>query len=80
MKKFIISIIKFYQKLPLSSHKLCRFYPTCSNYMIEAIIKFGTGKGMYLGIKRILRCHPFGGSFYDPVPLQFSFFRKKNRK
>ncbi len=48
--------------------------------MIEAIIKFGTGKGMYLGIKRILRCHPFGGSFYDPVPLQFSFFRKKNRK
>ncbi len=77
MKKVIISIIKFYQRLPLSSHKLCRFYPTCSSYMIDAINKFGTVKGLYLGIKRILRCNPFGGSGYDPVPLKFHFFKRK---
>lgn len=67
MKKLIIMLIQCYQKLPLSSHGLCRFYPTCSNYMIMAIEKYGTIKGVYLGIKRILRCHPGGKSGYDPV-------------
>ena len=46
----------------------CRFRPTCSQYMIEAVKKHGPFKGLWLGIKRICRCHPWGGSGYDPVP------------
>lgn len=46
----------------------CRFTPTCSLYAIEAIRKYGPFKGLWLAIKRILRCHPWGGSGYDPVP------------
>ena len=46
----------------------CRFTPTCSQYAIEAIRKHGPFKGMYLAVRRILRCHPWGGSGYDPVP------------
>lgn len=68
MKYFIIGLIKIYQSLPLSSHKMCRFNPTCSEYMIQAVEKYGTFKGVRLGIKRILRCHPKGKYGYDPVP------------
>ena len=68
MKYFLVGIIKIYQLTPLHSHSLCRFQPTCSNYMIEAIRKYGSIKGLFLGIKRILRCHPKGKSGYDPVP------------
>lgn len=46
----------------------CRFTPTCSQYAIEAIKKHGPFKGLWLAIKRIARCHPWGGSGYDPVP------------
>lgn len=46
----------------------CRFTPTCSQYMVEAVMEYGIFKGAWLGIKRILRCHPWGGSGYDPVP------------
>ena len=46
----------------------CRFTPTCSQYMVEAVLKYGIFKGGWLGIKRICRCHPWGGSGYDPVP------------
>lgn len=46
----------------------CRYTPTCSQYMVEAVLKYGIFKGGWLGIKRILRCHPWGGSGYDPVP------------
>ncbi len=46
----------------------CRFTPTCSQYAIEAIRKYGPFKGLYLSVRRILRCHPWGGSGYDPVP------------
>lgn len=46
----------------------CRFTPTCSQYAIEAIRKHGPFRGLYLAIRRILRCHPWGGSGYDPVP------------
>ena len=46
----------------------CRYSPSCSQYMIEAIETHGVIKGIYLGTKRILRCHPWGGSGFDPVP------------
>ncbi len=46
----------------------CRYVPTCSQYAVEAIKKYGPFKGTWLAVKRILRCHPWGGSGYDPVP------------
>jgi putative membrane protein insertion efficiency factor len=46
----------------------CRFTPTCSEYAIEAVRKYGALKGLRLAVKRILRCHPWGGQGYDPVP------------
>ncbi|MBO5933307.1 MAG: membrane protein insertion efficiency factor YidD [Bacteroidaceae bacterium] len=65
----LILPIKFYRLcisplLPPS----CRFTPTCSQYAIEAISKYGPFKGMFLAVKRLLRCRPGGGSGYDPVP------------
>ena len=68
MKKISIKLIKLYQKIPLSSHNSCRFYPTCSNYAIEAIEKYGFFKGWFLAIKRIIRCNPFSKGGFDPVP------------
>lgn len=67
--RLLILLIKFYQKIlsPLCPG-VCRYQPTCSQYMIEAIRLHGICKGLTLGIKRILRCHPWGGSGYDPVP------------
>ena len=68
MKKILISLIKLYQTMPISSHLSCRFTPTCSNYGIEAIEKYGSFKGSILTIKRIIRCNPFTKPGYDPVP------------
>lgn len=70
MKKIIIKIIKNYQSIPFKSHDSCKYIPTCSNYMIEALEQYGLIKGMYLGIKRILKCSIFTKREYkyDPVP------------
>lgn len=51
----------------LATSKICRFYPTCSEYAYEAVDKFGIKKGLILSIKRVLRCHPFNDGGYDPV-------------
>ena len=69
MKKIFIAIIKFYQNWisPLKP-PTCRFIPTCSNYAIIAIKKYGTIKGSFLTLKRLLRCQPFSKGGYDPVP------------
>ncbi|MGI6563767.1 MAG: membrane protein insertion efficiency factor YidD [Clostridia bacterium] len=68
MKEFFIASIKFYQQYisPLKKPS-CRFIPTCSQYALEAISKYGVFKGVFLSIKRILKCHPFHPGGYDPV-------------
>ena len=68
MKKLLIKIIDIYQKMPVSTHRYCRFIPTCSEYTKEAIYEYGSIKGLYLGFKRILKCHPLGKSGIDLVP------------
>jgi hypothetical protein len=73
LKKLFILPIRFYQLSisPLLGPK-CRYAPTCSHYMIEAINEWGIIKGIYLGARRIGRCHPWGGHGYDPVPKKNS--------
>jgi putative membrane protein insertion efficiency factor len=68
LTRIIIGIIKLYQRfispaLPGS----CRFYPTCSQYTIQALERYGVLKGLSMGIKRILKCHPFHPGGYDPL-------------
>ena len=67
MRKILIFIIRIYQKIPGPWHNKCRHIPTCSNYMIDAINEYGSIKGSFMGIKRIIRCNPLGTSGYDPV-------------
>ncbi|MEP0821855.1 MAG: membrane protein insertion efficiency factor YidD [Ignavibacterium sp.] len=71
MKKAVVFIVKAYQTAlsPILPFNQCRFFPSCSEYAIEAVEKHGVAKGSLLAIRRLLRCHPFhkhGG--YDPVP------------
>jgi putative membrane protein insertion efficiency factor len=68
LKKIIILLIRGYQIIisPLFPGK-CRFYPTCSQYTILAVEKYGVFKGVFLGLKRILKCHPFHPGGYDPL-------------
>jgi uncharacterized protein len=75
MKYIFIGLIKFYRKAisPLTPPS-CRFYPSCSEYGLEAIKRFGAFKGGYLTIKRISKCHPFHPGGVDLVP------EKKNKK
>lgn len=73
-KKIVLKLIRFYQ-LAVSSYKgrsYCNYMPTCSQYAIEAVDRFGALKGGYLAFKRILRCNPWTRGGYDPVPLEFS--------
>lgn len=67
MNKIIIGLINIYQKIPLRSHSSCVFIPTCSEYTKQAISKRGAIIGLFLGIKRISRCHPWQKTHYDPV-------------
>lgn len=69
ISKILIGFIKFYQYSisPLLGAN-CRYSPTCSNYSIEAVKKYGPLKGGWLSLKRFISCNPWGGSGYDPVP------------
>ena len=69
LRKLFLALIRFYQLCisPLSPPR-CRYTPTCSQYAIEAVSKYGALKGGWLALKRLARCHPWGGCGYDPVP------------
>ena len=80
MKKVVIFAIKAYQKLDFFNSQffktlfltdsICRYSPTCSNYMIGAVERFGVIKGTFLGIRRIMRCHPYSKGGVDPIPTK----------
>lgn len=79
MKLIFSWLILFYMRVisPLKK-PCCRFVPTCSNYALESVRRFGAIKGGFLALKRVLRCNPFCKSGYDPVPLEIeknSFFK-----
>jgi len=71
MRRFLLIAIRVYQ-LTLSPFlgRSCRFMPSCSCYAAEAIERFGAGRGSWLGLRRVLRCHPWHAAGYDPVPLR----------
>ena len=68
LKDLLVKIINIYQFFSKLKPPVCRFYPTCSEYTKQAVIKYGIIKGGWLGIKRICRCHPLNPGGYDPVP------------
>ncbi len=70
MKRALLLFIRFYQrKISPAFSARCRFSPTCSQYALEAVEKYGARKGGWLALRRILRCQPFyRGDYYDPVP------------
>ena len=78
MKYVIIYLIKIYQKIPGPWHGMCRFYPTCSNYAIDALNEYGFFKGCFLSLKRIIRCNPFNKGGYDPVIKKGVIYEKSN--
>ena len=70
MKSLVIFLIRAYQRFisPIKPFATCRFSPTCSEYALQAVEKYGALKGSYLAVKRILKCHPFHDGGFDPVP------------
>jgi len=70
LKRILIALVRFYRKniSPYKGGTTCRFVPTCSQYALEALEKYGALKGSLLAIRRILRCHPMSKGGYDPVP------------
>ena len=79
-RRITLLLIRFYQNI-ISPHlpPSCRYYPTCSAYAYEAVEKFGPLKGIYLAMKRLLRCHPFHHGGFDPVPEIFSLVSIKRK-
>ncbi|MHB8054548.1 MAG: membrane protein insertion efficiency factor YidD [Candidatus Aminicenantales bacterium] len=69
MKFFVLAVLRLYKKTVsplLGTH--CRYYPTCADYTFQAIEKYGVARGIFLGLKRLLRCHPFHAGGLDPLP------------
>lgn len=77
LKAFLVALIRFYQRFVSSERgllgfftggRICRFHPSCSQYMLESVEKRGVFWGLWLGLKRVGRCHPWNSGGYDPVP------------
>jgi len=68
MKQILLFLIRIYRKFSSLTPPRCRFYPTCSAYAYEAIERFGVFKGVFLSVKRLLKCHPFNKGGVDLVP------------
>jgi len=78
MKKLVLSLIRFYQKTSFFHNAVarqlfltdaaCRFKPTCSQYTYQAVKKYGVAKGLFIGLKRIIRCNPWSRGGFDPLP------------
>ncbi|MGR3742033.1 membrane protein insertion efficiency factor YidD [Companilactobacillus sp. DQM5] len=79
MKRLFIFLVIFYQKnISVYTPATCRFEPTCSSYMIDALKKHGVILGLIMGIARIIRCNPFNSTGFDPVGKKFTIFRNKH--
>ena len=65
-----VAVVRFYRALPRSRPPSCRFDPTCSQYALDALCAWGAVRGGWLALRRICRCHPWGGWGYDPVPTR----------
>lgn len=69
LRLFVLGLIRFYQQcLSPVLPSFCRYYPSCSQYACEAVERWGPGRGLHLALRRVLRCRPWGGIGYDPVP------------
>jgi uncharacterized protein len=69
MARFLLMLIAFYRRaISPFTPPSCRFMPTCSAYAEEAVRRYGAARGGWLALRRLVRCHPFGSSGYDPVP------------
>ncbi len=69
LKTALLALIRFYRRgISPFTPPSCRFVPTCSAFAEEALLRYGPWKGGWLALRRLLRCHPFGGKGYDPVP------------
>jgi putative membrane protein insertion efficiency factor len=67
MARLLIALIRVYQRWSAFTPPVCRFQPTCSQYTLEAIEKHGVARGLWCGLRRLCRCHPFHPGGYDPV-------------
>ena len=67
MKKVLLILIRLYQKTAPLRPPVCRFHPSCSHYAYQALDKYGSFKGSWLSVKRLLKCHPFHPGGYDPL-------------
>ena len=79
MARALAQPIRLYQRIvsPLLGSR-CRFYPSCSEYAAQSILRFGPLRGTYLGVRRLLRCHPWNAGGFDYVPNEFSWSRAPN--
>ena len=80
MNKLCIKLILWYQKKTTNAKKKCKYYPSCSDYGLQCYKRFNFFKASFLTAYRLIRCNPWSKGGYDPVPEEFSYFVKKEKK